>query len=77
VAGLEIDQAVKRLSAESSARYPAYKRKQSLRWATEYAVWYDGVAFVYKIFRVADDGFVMIMRHLDDEGGGRDYFGRR
>ena len=80
VTGLQIEQTIKRLSTEAGTQHPSYKRKQSLSWTERarggtHACWYDGVAVTYRIFRVDDDGFVMISKHLDDDGG-TDHFER-
>lgn len=66
--GIQIERAITRLSTEASAKYPQYRHKQSLDWHHSYAAWFDGITYLYNIYRVADDGFVIIMKHIDDDG---------
>jgi len=73
-----IEQTIKRLSVEASAKYPGYRHKQSLSWNDNHsrganACWYDGLVFFYRIYRIGNDGFVMTVQHID-EPNQEDYF---
>jgi len=73
---VQIEGSITRLIAERTL----YKKKQRLdlrndsqREKDNHVVWYDGISFLYKVWRVDHDGFVIIRTNVGDDGHEIDY----